>query len=349
MANNADIERVASEWLARRESGWDAAERARFQSWLEASTAHRVAWLRLEAGWQRAARLKALAAGLSEGEVPPVGAWPELPGADATQGGVADPAAAMHTYVFRARGARRERMWPRWSAAAALLLIVSGMAGWWHVGGVEHAAYATALGETQRLQLSDGSVIVLSSDSRVELAYTRRKRSLRLDQGEAFFDVASDPDRPFSVEADDRRVVAIGTQFSVRRDEDDLRVAVTEGRVRLEDRAAGASPTLLIAGMVALAGSDGVRLRQSSPEQVEDLLRWREGMLVFRSTPLVEAVTEFNRYNVHKLMVHDPSIADIPVGGTFRWTNGEAFVRVLEQGFGIRAERGEAETRLHAR
>ncbi|WP_202839145.1 FecR family protein [Luteimonas saliphila] len=349
MANNAEIERIAGEWLARRESGWDAAEQARFQSWLEASTAHRVAWIRLEAGWQRAARLKALAAGLPAGEVPPVGAWPELPGVEPPQGDAADPAADLHAFVFRAPVPRRERRWARRSATAALLLLSICMAGWWYVGGLEHAAYATALGETQRLRLSDGSVIVLSSDSRVELAYARRKRSLRLERGEVFFEVASDPDRPFSVEAEGRRVVAIGTQFSVRRDVGELRVAVTEGRVRLEDQATGDSPTLLIAGMVASAGSEGVRLRQSSPEQVEDMLRWREGMLVFRSTPLAEAVAEFNRYNAHKLLVDDPSIADIPVGGTFRWANAEAFVRVLEQGFGISAERGDAETRLHSR
>jgi len=80
----------------------------------------------------------------------------------------------------------------------------------------------------------------------------------------------------------------------------------------------------------------------------EDLLSWREGLLVFRGTPLVEAAAEFNRYNAHKLMVDDPSIAAIPVGGSFRWSNTDAFVRVLEQGFGLRAVRDGDVTRLRA-
>src|SRR3546814_8703470 len=68
MASNAEIERIAAGWLAQRESGWSDAEQAEFRSWLDASIAHRVAWIRQETGWQRAARLKALAAGLPRSE-----------------------------------------------------------------------------------------------------------------------------------------------------------------------------------------------------------------------------------------------------------------------------------------
>ncbi|MCD9033167.1 FecR domain-containing protein [Luteimonas sp. Y-2-2-4F] len=344
MASSAEIERAAAGWLARRESGWSAAEQAAFQAWREASTAHRIAWIRVETGWQRAARLNALGAGLPPGEVPPPGAWPELSGAgEAT----AAPAVDLRDVVFRAPRRRRLPRWP--AAAAAALLAAVGLAGWWQFGGVERAEYATALGETRRVELADGSVVLLNSDSHVDVVYSRRERSLRLVQGEAFFEVAPNPDRPFAVEADARRVVAVGTRFAVRRGDGGLRVAVAEGRVHLQDAAQpGTAPTRLIAGMVAVARRDGVQLRQRSVGEVEDLLSWREGMLVFRSTPLAEAVAEFNRYNAHKLVVDDPSIADIPVGGGFRWANTEAFVRVLEQSFGLHAERGDDETRLRA-
>lgn len=350
MANSAEIERAAAEWLARREAGWSEAEQAAFRAWRDASVAHRVAWIRLETGWQRAARLKALGAGLPPGEAPPPGAWPELP---SVEDGHAPAVSApdLRDVVFRTRTEPRPRRLPRWlAAAAAMLLVAVGVAGWWRFGGIERAEYATALGETQRVELADGSVVLLSSDSRVDVVYSRSRRSLHLAQGEAFFTVAHDSGRPFVVEADDRRVVAVGTRFSVRRDAGDLRVAVTEGRVRLEDEARrDAAPTLLIAGMVAVAGRDGVHLRQQSADEMEALLGWREGLLVFRGTPLAEAVAEFNRYNVHKLVLDDPSIAAIPVGGSFRWANTDAFVRVLEQGFGLHAERRDGETHLSAR
>jgi len=352
MTHFAEIERTAAAWLARRESGWSDAEHAQFLSWLQASTAHRVAWIRLETGWRRAARLKALGAGMPSGEVPRPGAWPELPGAEA-EPAVSAAASVQPAHGLRSQASRRPRVrrWPYWTvAAAAVLLLAVGLGGWWQYGGVQRAEYATAVGETQRVALNDGSVALLSSDTRLAVTYTRRQRSLQLVQGEAFFEVASNPARPFAVHAGQRRVVAVGTRFSVRRDAADLRVAVSEGRVRLEDEAqAGiAAPTMLIAGMVAVADGEGVRLHQRAASEVEDLLRWREGMLVFRSTPLSQAVAEFNRYNTHKLVVDDPSIAGIPVGGSFRWRNTEAFVRVLEQGFGLRAERRDGETHLHA-
>jgi transmembrane sensor len=137
----------------------------------------------------------------------------------------------------------------------------------------------------------------------------------------------------------------------VRRDGESLRVAVTEGRVRLEDatRRHVMPATLLSAGAVAVADRDGVRVRHLSAREMAALLSWREGLLVFRSTPLADAVAEFNRYSVHKLIVDDPAIATIPVGGSFAWTNAEAFARVLEQGFGLHVERVRNEIHLRAK
>lgn len=347
MANSTEIEQAAAAWLARREAGWSEAEQAQFQSWRDACTAHRVAWIRIETGWQRATRLKALGAGLPAGEVPAPGAWPELPGKE-EGGSVASTTHDLRELVFRSRVGVPSRSWMRWPAVAAMMLLAIGLVAWWEFGGIEHISYATALGETQRVELADGSVVQLSSDSRVEARFTRRKRSVSLMQGEAFFEVAPNPDRPFSVATDSRRVVVVGTRFSVRRENDAMRVAVSEGRVRMEDDTRPGAPTMLIAGMVAVAGSEGVRLRQQSTDEMNDLLSWREGLLVFRSTPLSEAVAEFNRYNTHKLVVDDPGIASIPVGGSFRWANTDAFVRVLEQGFGLQADRRDGETRLRA-
>lgn len=344
MASSAQIERTAAEWLARREGGWSEAEQAAFRAWLEAAVAHRVAWLRLQTGWQRAARLKALAAGLPVGEVPPPGAWPELPSSPA-----ASPLDLHHvSFGARDRPGSPSRRLPRWPAVAALLLVAVGWAGWWWFGSAPPVHYATALGETRAVTLADGSVVLLSSDSKVTVAYSRRQRRLELEQGEAFFEVAHQPNRSFSVEAQGRRVVAVGTRFSVRRETRDLRVAVVEGRVRLEDDTRRqAPPALLAAGTIAVATSDGLRMRTQSMDEVKDLLSWRDGNLVFRSTPLAEAVAEFNRYSARKLVVADPAIADIPVGGSFRWANADAFVRILEQAFGLRAERQGDETRLH--
>jgi transmembrane sensor len=349
MANSTDIERAAAAWLARREAGWSEAEQARFAAWRDASIAHRVAWLRIETGWQRAARLKALAAGRPAGTVPPPGAWPEP---SAAAGAQPAPPAPADLRGLALRGREHVRPHSRGVAmlAAAVVLLAIGLAGVWRFAAVERAVYATAIGQTREVVLGDGSVAWLSSDSRIEVAYSRWTRRLDLQRGEAYFQVAHQPGRPFRVGADARAAVAVGTRFSVRREREALVVLVTEGLVRLEGvPAAAAAPALLEAGTLAIAGSDGVRVQRLSRAQIDDRLSWREGVVVFRATPLAEAVAEFNRYNVHRLVVADPAIAAIPVGGRFRWSNADAFVRVLEQSFGLRAERDGDETRLRAR
>jgi transmembrane sensor len=148
-------------------------------------------------------------------------------------------------------------------------------------------------------------------------------------------------------------VVAVGTRFSVRRDGADLRVVVTEGTVRLESgtgMSSGKTPTTLLqAGSVALATPQGLLVRTGTVEEAERQLDWRGGYLTFRDTSLQDAAAEFNRYNPRKIVVADTTAGAMRVGGNFRWSNTEAFVRLLEQGFPIRAEQYPDRIVLHSR
>src|SRR5690606_15944214 len=138
-------------------------------------------------------------------------------------------------------------------------------------------------------------------------------RRIDLRRGEAFFDVAEDPHRPFVVDAGKKRVVAVGTKFSVRRDGDSIEVIVTEGKVRIDDaahpllggarEAAGSAPAadppvFLTPGAVAHADETGVLVQRKSLLEAEAHLSWRSGVLMFREQTLADAVAELNRYNV---------------------------------------------------
>ena len=165
-----------------------------------------------------------------------------------------------------------------------------------------------------------------------------RERVVEIERGEAFFEVAHDPNRPFIVKAGDRRVIAVGTQFSVRRVGADLRVVVSEGTVRYESSATDSpAPTLLPAGSMARARGDAIQVQQRPVTEAERSLTWRNGLLTFRNTPLAEAVAEFNRYNVRQIVIEDPAIAGLEVGGVFRSRNVEPFVHLLEHGFAVQA------------
>jgi transmembrane sensor len=367
MSNSAEaIEEAAARWFARRESGrWTAADQAEFGRWIEASTAHRIAFIRLDAAWQRAAPLKALGAGIPSGVVPPRDAWgnapyfaPHLRGAGSQTTSPsphpsvrvgemsASPATALDTAIchgsqIRAIRAGRARRFGFAIAFVALVGISVGSYLW-----PNGAAYQTAVGGLETVPLADGSQVTLNTDSRIRVSLSASERRIELARGEAFFNVAKDVARPFVVATDDMRVVAVGTQFSVRREAEanSIQVVVTEGRVRLE-RISTTNPrpsVVLYAGSVARAVGTNVIVQERNLSQAEQLLNWRSGYLTFRNITLADAVAEFNRYHPRKIVIEDPAIAGLHVGGKFRLSNVDAFLSLLESGFSgfpIRVER----------
>lgn len=334
------IERRAADWLARRGSEhWSEADQAELDAWLSESTAHRVAWLRLSAAWRQSDRLKALGAGMPPGQVPERGNWTSSsPASTPGMETVSDRHEPMVS-----TGDVRGSIWNRArfaSVAAVVILTVSMTWLWRQYDAEETSHFYTGVGGIEEVSLADGTTATLGSGSELQVIFSRHLRQINLERGEAYFDVEHDAAREFEVRARGQRVVAIGTRFSVRHDADELRVVVTEGAVRLEpaEREA-ASPEVLTGGMIARVHNGGqVDLQELSVDRAEELLSWRDGFLVFRNTPLSEAVAEFNRYNSRKLVIADRAIAEVPIGGNFRWTNTDAFVRLLEQGFEVRAQ-----------
>ncbi|MBV6416309.1 MAG: hypothetical protein CMLOHMNK_00851 [Steroidobacteraceae bacterium] len=333
------IEDEAAAWLARRGgSSWTDRDTAEFDAWLAAATAHRVAFVRLESGWAGCARLKALGAGIPRGTIPARGQW----------AAPTPPDRAVRTAVPRTARAAR--------LAGVLAVLAIGTAiglGWRAWFAVEAASYATAAGEMRTIALADGSFATLGPGSVIDVRFTRRDRGVALARGEAFFTVAHDTRRPFTVAVGARRAVAVGTQFAVRRDPDEMRIVVTEGVVRLElqsaHRDAAAPSTLLTAGAVATARANSVFVRAGSVAEAERALSWRNGYLSFHDTPLAAAVAEFNRYGARPLVVGDAAVGQIRIGGNFRWSNSDAFVRLLEEGFDVRVDRQADRIVLHSR
>lgn len=345
-ASSLDIEQTAAAWLARRDGGaWSDAEQAALERWLQLDTAHRVAFLRLQAAWSAAGRLRALGAGARTG--PP----PRKParGAERRE----QMLQALQTPARRARSGRAPRRWLQLAAVATLAACALFFVRLLPPQEPIHAVtYASAPGVVRTLTLDDGSHATLSSDSRIEVRFSAHARDVSLRRGEAIFEVAKNPQRPFRVAAEGYRAIAVGTRYSVRRDGADLRVVVTEGTVRLESPGSarrGRPSVLLPAGSVATVQGNDVLVRSLPLAQVRELLDWRNGVLAFRDAPLSEVAAEFNRFNTRKLVVADPQAAALRIGGSFRWDNEEGFVRLLEAGFPVRAEAGVDRIVLHSR
>jgi len=333
MDSHRQIEDVAASLLAKRDSGdWTGEDQSRLNDWMSAATAHRVAVLRLEAVWDEARRLRALGASLQPGSVPPPGEWKHSPFFDREE----------PPKPSQIREAARDSQWRFFAASLAagiLLALVSATA--WHFWPHDGDRYSTPVGGVASVPLQDGSNVTLNTASLVRIELSTKERHINLDRGEAFFDVAHDPNRPFIVQVGNTRVIAVGTQFSVRRDADHIRVAVTEGKVRIQN---GDGVFVTPGGVASLDGSRVV-VQEKSVAEVEDELSWRQGYLTFHYRSLAEVVSEFNRYNTHKVMIEDPKIAAIRISGMFRATNYKAFVRVLDA-FSIHARDTEETTVL---
>lgn len=194
------------------------------------------------------------------------------------------------------------------------------------------AEIAAGPAERRLVSLPDGSNVSLSTESLVSVALEERERHFVLRQGEALFDVAHDPGRPFIVEAGEGRIIAVGTAFNVRLGQRRVIVTVTEGAVRIEagGGAAGTGAPRLVqlakAGEQVIFGSQAEgkgaeetkgEIFLSPPETVdaERFVSWATGTLRFDGEPLREVIAEVNRYSSKDLRLTDPSLAEIPIFG----------------------------------
>ena len=303
-----EINAQAAAWIECRDrDGWNDADQAELEAWLAQTPAHRAAFWRLEAAWADTNRLTAFRPALRR-----------------------EPRPAFSRLVFK-------------SVAALALLAICGAATATYVLTPDWKTYSTTIGGREILTLGDGTRIELNTDSVVRVAQGTHARKVWLDKGEAYFEVTHDATRPFTVTVGNRRITDLGTKFLVRRDDDRLKVAVLDGKVRLEEKNSAASPAILTEGDVVVAVRDRFIRSRAPSAAIESDLGWRNGVLVFDNRTLADVVAEFNRYNTRKLIVADRKAAQTRIAGTFRADNIEAFANTAHRVLGLKVEKRGAD------
>lgn len=226
-------------------------------------------------------------------------------------------------------------------------LATAVIAGAAYVGFMEFGphTYRTAVGAQQTVQLEDGSLLRLNTDSKVAVRYSRHFRRLTLLRGEAFFEVAHNTARPFVVEAGPAQVRAVGTKFDVRLDGPATQVTLVEGQVQVSRPSDAERWTLNPDQQITV---DGVR---SAPRATPagDATSWTTGRLRFRDTPLASAVEEVNRYSRAKIVLEDPRLQAVRVNGVFDTGDSQAFLSAVTALFDLEAVPDRGGTILRAR
>jgi transmembrane sensor len=214
--------------------------------------------------------------------------------------------------------------------------------------------YETAKGEQRRLTLADGSSVVLDTATTIEVALLADQRVITLKGGQAFFDVASDPARPFRVFAGSDEIRALGTAFQVRYEGGEAKVILEEGKVavfrggalkKLQER----SPADRLGAHkadVVLKPGEATILASAEPVKVVpvDLSKtdaWRDGEMVFDDVSLAAAVAEVNRYGGPEIVLSDPSLAKLRISGTFHTNRPEAFVEGVTAALPVRLQESD--------
>jgi transmembrane sensor len=243
--------------------------------------------------------------------------------------GGAVPAAALPR-IGLVRGHRPRVGWLRpLLAGAAVILIGSGAV----LYSFRDPTISSATGEQRSVTLEDGTRVMLNTDTRLRIHYTKQQRDVRLETGEAFFDVAQNPQRPFVVSAGRESVVALGTAFVVRRDNDEVEVTLVEGKVSVSTASAvgSAAPAPILSNV--LIPGERLRVAGSTPAldrpSIEAATAWRRGEVVLDHTRLADAIDEMNRYSPIKIVLSRPESADIRVSGIFRVGDSARFARAI--------------------
>ncbi len=247
----------------------------------------------------------------------------------------------------RYRSARQRRRVLTGVAAAIVVSLISTFAAILIAPTNEPMVYATTVGEQRTIVLPDQSLVRLNTDSHMIVDYKDTERRIRLEQGEAIFDVKRDPTRPFKVLAANGIAVAVGTKFNVLAQRNRATVTVIEGKVQvipagqlgpaLHRIAAIQQPTLTQGETVTY--EDSGKIDEVSVGNTERIEAWQEGKLAFSNMRLEDAVAEHNRYTALKIVIGDDALNAKLVSGVLRIGDTTSLIFLLEQTLDVRATR----------
>lgn len=187
----------------------------------------------------------------------------------------------------------------------------------------------TQPGTKTHLFLPDSTEVWLNAAStlRFPSVFAGNERRIELD-GEAYFEVYKNKRKPFIVGTLFQNVEAVGTAFNISAYSGDLRFSTTlvEGKVKVADRVKADQVVFLEPGIQLNYHTQSKRYNQQ-PVRVQDVIAWRDGVLIFNETPFSEVATKLGRWFNADIQIPDQSVANYRFTGTF---TSESLEQVME-------------------
>ncbi len=350
------VAQKAAEWLLELRSESISGERiAEWQQWLTEDARHREAFESVESAWSLMDQATT-ARWPTEAEVAEDAYAGEISVAAWRWKQLRSHAASVQSKRGMMRNRLVQRFVPLASGCLIAATIVWGLFAWPALNvalqGGTRINIRTQVGEMRTLALPDGSILSAGGNTALTATLLKHTRTVTLDRGEAFFKVAKDPGRPFTVRAGTTSVTAIGTAFDVRRLDGQVVVAVAEGVVRVAEPAPKEGEQVVAASRVAGEPSfphaseqlrAGQRLavnRSNGASEISSVdsrlvAGWRQGRLQYLNEPLGIVVADLARYSQRRIDIKDPEVATLRVTGVVFEQNLDAWFASLESTFPV--------------
>jgi transmembrane sensor len=302
--NLAQIEQQAMLWQARLSSDLcPEADRIEFQQWLQQSPAHQKAWQDINQFWSSLDTIN----------------LDDL---------VEQKTHNRQVIKFKSRPVKTAL------ALAASLLLALGL----FLPKINYylADYNVAAGQQKQITLSDGSSILLNTNSAFSVSFNQQQRLITLHQGEAFFQVATDKTRPFIVQTSAGQVRALGTAFDVKQQDQQTQVIVFEHAVSITTTQGLRLEKLQTAEQLKFSADS---VQTASKVNLQRAAPWHQQRMVFQDKALVDVVAELNRYRSGKIICLNDSIKNLPITGVFGIADTELALQAIEQSLPVRITR----------
>jgi transmembrane sensor len=249
-----------------------------------------------------------------------------------------DPALAEAMRLSQQKRAAARRAGPLTALAGGLLACGLALLAIWpqaQLMTVDPLVLQTAPGQHRVATLADGTRVTLDGATRLEVRLGARRRQVELVRGEAFFDVAHDTARPFTVKAAEGSVRVLGTAFDLERGDGRLELSVRRGRVRLAPTGLIHRTAELTMGQRAFAKEGRLSAVRAFDLHADD---WRSGWLETDGITLARLVERLNRASATPITIADPALGRQRVAGRFRLDEPRALVLnlALMHGFTVR-------------
>jgi|HubBroStandDraft_2_1064218.scaffolds.fasta_scaffold25786_3 transmembrane sensor len=304
------IKTQAAAWLERRDrADWSDADQAELDAWLAESTENYLFYHRVASAWARSQRLVVLR-------------HPR-------------PQALKENTQSKSRPLLVTAV----AISAALAILGAGVTLLFP--SPERHTFVTPVGGHETVTLKDGSSIELNTDTIVRTNIGSDHRIASIEKGEAFFKIAHDAGHPFTVTANNNKITVLGTKFSVRNEPNRVEVKLIDGKVWFasDNGKTAQRSALMTPGDVLVATVNSLTVAKRAPGELANDLGWRRGLLVFHHTALADAVSEYNRYNVQKIVIADAAAARLTVTGSLPANDTREFLTIAKKFFGLNVQR----------